>query len=124
MTTTIELDQCPGPHGLPLVGNAFDIDAHNPIEGFIAMAADYGPIFKVTVPGSTRLMVSGPELVEEICDDSRFDKSVVGAGLFTADTEAPLSPRAPNPLMAPFSVPAMRDYMPRMLDIADQLMEK
>ncbi|MGZ4698217.1 MAG: bifunctional cytochrome P450/NADPH--P450 reductase [Oryzihumus sp.] len=135
MTTTIELDQIPGPHGLPLVGNAFDIDAHNPIEGFIAMAGEYGPIFKVTVPGSTRLMVSGPELVEEICDDSRFDKivggglanlrnGVVGAGLFTADTDDPLWHRAHNILMAPFSVQAMRDYMPRMLDIADQLMEK
>ncbi|HET7659320.1 MAG TPA: cytochrome P450, partial [Oryzihumus sp.] len=114
MTTTIELDQIPGPHGLPLVGNAFDIDAHNPIEGFIAMAGEYGPIFKVTVPGSTRLMVSGPELVEEICDDSRFDKivggglanlrnGVVGAGLFTADTDDPLWHRAHNILMAPFS---------------------
>ena len=135
MSTTIQLDAIPGPHGLPLVGNAFDIDAHNPIEGFIAMAGEYGPIFKLTTPGTTRLIVSGPELVEEICDDSRFDKLVsgglsnlrngaVGAGLFTSDTDDPLWRRAHNILMAPFSVQAMRDYMPRMLDIADQLMDK
>ena len=32
--------------------------------------------------------------------------------------------RAHNILMAPFSLQAMRDYMPMMLDIAEQLMEK
>ena len=32
--------------------------------------------------------------------------------------------RAHNVLMAPFSQQSMRDYMPKMLDIADQLMDK
>ena len=32
--------------------------------------------------------------------------------------------RAHNILMAPFSLQAMRDYMPKMLDVADQLMDK
>ena len=32
--------------------------------------------------------------------------------------------RAHNILMAPFSMQAMRDYLPKMLDIADQLIEK
>ena len=47
-----------------------------------------------------------------------------GAGLFTSDTDDPLWARAHNILMAPFSLQAMRDYMPKMVDIADQLMDK
>ena len=135
MSMTIDLDDIPGPTGLPIVGNAFDIDTDHPIEGFMAMAEKYGPIFKLSVPGGTRLIVSGPELVEEICDDARFDKRVGGGlanlrkgaadtGLFTAETDDPLWHRAHNILMSPFSLQAMRDYMPRMVDIADQLMDK
>ena len=135
MSTTIGLDEIPGPRGLPLLGNALDIDSANPIEGFLAMSAEYGPIFRLAVPGGTRLIVTGADLVDEICDDSRFDKLVGGglanlrkgavdAGLFTADTQDPLWQRAHNILMAPFSLQAMRDYMPKMVDIADQLMDK
>lgn len=135
MSMTIALDEIPGPKGLPLVGNVFDIDADNPIEAFIEMAEEYGPIYKLDIPGGIRLIVSGPALVEEICDDARFDKMVsgglaslrkgaVGNGLFTSETDDPLWRRAHNILMAPFSLQAMRDYMPRMLDIAEQLMSK
>ena len=82
-----------------------------------------------------RLFVSGPELVDEVCDDERFDKKVAGglanlrkgaagSGLFTSDTDDPLWARAHNILMTPFSLQSMRDYMPKMLDLADQLMDK
>ncbi|HEX5522264.1 MAG TPA: cytochrome P450, partial [Pedococcus sp.] len=135
MSTTISLDDIPGPKARPIVGNALDIDAENPIETFLEMARDYGPIFKISVPTGTRIFVSGPDLVDELCDDTRFDKKVggglaslrrgpTGNGLFTSETDDPLWRRAHNILMAPFSVQAMRDYMPRMLDIADQLMAK
>jgi cytochrome P450 / NADPH-cytochrome P450 reductase len=135
MSTTIALDEIPGPHGLPLVGNVFDLDMEHATESALAMAEEYGPIFKLNVPGSVRLIVSGPDLVAEICDETRFDKLVTGgqavlnkgsvdSGLFTSDTTSPLWRRAHNILMAPFSLQAMRGYMPRMLDIADQLMDK
>ncbi len=135
MSTTIALDEIPGPRGLPLVGNAFDIDGSSPIEGFLRMADEYGPIFRLTIPGGTRLIVSGAPLVDEICDDTRFDKMVggglsnlrkgaAGSGLFTADTADPLWHRAHNILMSPFSLQAMRDYVPKMTDIAEQLMDK
>src|SRR3954471_11845234 len=86
-------------------------------------------------PNGVRVFLSGPELVDEVCDDSRFDKLVggglgnlrqggAGDGLFAAGTDNPLWHRAHNILMTPFSLQAMRDYMPHMLDVADQLMDK
>jgi cytochrome P450/NADPH-cytochrome P450 reductase len=135
MTKPIGIDAIPGPRGVPLLGNIFDIDAHSPIDSLIRMAREHGPLFKLTTPAGIRLIVSGPDLVEEVCDDARFDKLVggglsnlrkgsAGVGLFTAETDDPLWHRAHNILMAPFSMQAMRDYMPKMVDIADQLMEK
>src|SRR4051794_33242581 len=51
-------------------------------------------------------------------------KDAVDAGLFTAETQDPEWRRAHNILMAPFSLQAMQGYMPKMLDIADQLVDK
>ena len=73
------------------------------------MAREYGPIFRLTMPGGDpRVIVSGADLVEEICDDTRFDKQV-GAGLqsatgrphhrgglFTSDTADPLLASRPQ----------------------------
>ena len=42
------------------------------------MAEEYGPIFKLDIPGGIRLLISGPDLVNEVCDDTRFDKKVSG----------------------------------------------
>ena len=68
---TVTIDELPGPHGIPVLGNLLDIDTHSPIEGFMVMAREYGPIFRLTMPGGgPRLIVSGADLVEEICDDS------------------------------------------------------
>ncbi|MFI5610530.1 bifunctional cytochrome P450/NADPH--P450 reductase [Amycolatopsis sp. NPDC051903] len=135
MTTRTPIDEIPGPRALPFVGNAFDIDAHHPFESMMGMAREYGPIFRLTTPGGVRLIVSGASLVEEICDDARFDKVVSGGlanvrrtatstGLFTAETDDPLWHRAHNILMKPFSLQSMRDYVPMMLDIANQLADK
>ncbi|MGY1738585.1 bifunctional cytochrome P450/NADPH--P450 reductase [Geodermatophilus sp. SYSU D00684] len=135
MTATVSIDEIPGPHRLPLLGNALDIDSASPFESLLDMAREYGPIFRLTTPGATRLVLSGPDLVAEVCDDTRFDKLVgggvaqlrdegAGSGLFSADTDDPLWRRAHEILMAPFSMQAMRDYVPRMLDVADQLVDK
>ena len=135
MTQTIGVDGVPGPKGLPYLGNLLDIDRDSPIEGFMRMAREYGPIFRLSTPAGVRLMISDPVMVDEVCDDERYDKkiaaglksiqsSVAGGGLFSSDTENPLWHRAHTILMPPFSGQAMRDYMPKMLDLADQLMDK
>src|SRR3954469_5754344 len=135
MTATLSLDEIPGPRGLPVLGNARAVDVDAPFESLLRLADEFGPIYRLVVPGGTRLIVTGPELMDELCDDARYDKKVTGgqaalrgamgtSGLFTSDTQDPLWHRAHNILMAPFSMQAMRDYMPKMLDIADQLVEK
>ena len=131
----LALDQLPGPRSLPLIGNLLDLESADPLGGLVRLAEKYGPIYKLDIPGGVRLLISGPDLVNEVCDDTRFDKKVSGglsnlrkgpvdAGLFTSDTDEPLWHRAHNILMAPFSQQSMRDYMPKMLDIADQLVDK
>lgn len=135
-TTPIGIDELPGPRGLPVLGNLFDLDTHAPFDSMTAMAREHGPIFRIVMPGGAiRLIVSGVDLVDEICDDARFDKKVggglanlrsgpLGAGLFTADTADPLWHRAHNILLSPFSLQNMHEYLPLMQDIADQLVEK
>jgi cytochrome P450 / NADPH-cytochrome P450 reductase len=135
VTTTIALDQIPGPRGVPVLGNVLDIDTASPFESLMRMAEEYGPLYRLATPGGVRLIVSGPELAAEVCDDARFDKLVSGGlanlrkdsldnGLFTSDTDDPIWHRAHEILMSPFSLQAMRDYLPDMIDIAEQLVEK
>jgi cytochrome P450 / NADPH-cytochrome P450 reductase len=126
----------PRPPGHMLVGNLFDIDTAHPVEGLADLARKYGPIYKLDVPGlGSRIIASSFELVDPLCDESRFDKNVgaglsalasgpAGRGLFTSETQDPNWRRAHNVLLPAFSMDAMRGYHPRMLDIATQLMLK
>lgn len=134
MPAPITVDQLPGPHGVPILGNLLDLNNPHPIESLMDWAREYGPIYKLVVPGTTRIIVSGADMMPEICDDDRFDKQLgpglVAArgtgtpGLFLSETSDPLWRRAHNILMAPFSQSSMRGYLPRMVDIAGQLMDK
>jgi cytochrome P450/NADPH-cytochrome P450 reductase len=135
MTEPLAPEDFPGPPGLPVIGNVRAVDLAEPIESLMSLAREYGPIFKLTSPGGISVVVSGVDLVSEICDDARFEKVItaglsilaegpIDAGLFTAHTDDPMWARAHGILMAPFSMQAMRDYMPAMIDIADQLMNK
>jgi len=136
MTITNHLQPIPHPPGHLFVGNLFDLDANHPIESMMDLAREYGPIFQIDMPGgNSRVVVSGFELVDELCDESRFDKMlgpglrVLGAsplvrGLFTSETADPNWHKAHNILLPAFSMDAMRHYHPMMLDIAVQLMQK
>ncbi|MFI9275874.1 bifunctional cytochrome P450/NADPH--P450 reductase [Kitasatospora sp. NPDC052896] len=135
MATQTAADLIPGPHGLPVLGNIRELSQGNPIENMMELARRYGPIYRLQTPGGDRVIISGFDLVDEVCDDTRFDKLVtsglanlrgsgISTGLFTADTDDPLWHRAHNILMPPFSMQAMRDYLPMMLDLAGQLMDK
>src|ERR1700722_14347340 len=135
MGPEVHLEPIPRPPGHMLVGNLLDIDASHPIESLAELAREYGPIFGLAVPGGSRFVVPGFELVHQLCDESRFDKKVggrlrslaegpTGRGLYTSETQDPNWRKAHNVLLPAFSMDAMRGYLPRMLDIASQMMLK
>ncbi|WP_433753394.1 bifunctional cytochrome P450/NADPH--P450 reductase [Paenibacillus amylolyticus] len=116
------------------LGNLPLIDKNKPTLSLGELAEQYGPIYRLTVPGYSGLIVSGPNLVAELCDVSRFDKFVYnelenvrafgGDGLFTSRTSEPNWKKAHNILLPTFSKQAMKGYHPMMVDIAEQLMNK
>jgi cytochrome P450 / NADPH-cytochrome P450 reductase len=131
-----KLEPIPRPPGHLLTGNLRDLDAGHPMESLMDLARQYGPIFELVLPGhGSHVIVSGYELVDELCDGSRFDKMLSEGlkvlaefpayhGLFTSETSDPNWRKAHNVLLPAFSMDAMRNYYPGMLDIALQLAQK
>jgi cytochrome P450/NADPH-cytochrome P450 reductase len=110
------------------------VDFKAPTQHLARLAKELGPIFWLDMMGKPLVIVSGADLVDELCDTTRFNKTVRGAlrrirvvggdGLFTADTEEPNWSKAHNILLTPFSNRAMQTYHPMMVDIAEQLVKK
>lgn len=134
MADSNKLAPIPKPASKPIVGNVLSVDAAAPLQSLKQLADEQGPIFWLDMMGTPIVFVSGADLVEELCDEKRFDKSVRGPlrrlrviggdGLFTGDTKAPNWGKAHNILMPTFSQKSMQDYLPMMVDIAEQLMLK
>jgi cytochrome P450/NADPH-cytochrome P450 reductase len=133
--TATTTNPIPQPPPSRIFGNLRDMDRELPIRGLMRLADQYGPIYRVARPdGRSSLIVSSYELVNEVCDERRFDKLVwqpllnvrpfTGDGLFTARTEEPNWHKAHNILLPNFGMRAMQGYMPMMIDIAEQLMQK
>ncbi|MFC0524614.1 bifunctional cytochrome P450/NADPH--P450 reductase [Pontibacillus salicampi] len=128
-TKTVPLTKAYGPLGsLPLM------DKGKPIQSFMKLAEEHGPIFQFQFPKHKATFVSGHELVKELCDESRFDKYVhpslqrirafTGDGLFTGETQELNWKKAHNILLPSFSQKAMKGYHEKMVDIAVQLVQK
>jgi cytochrome P450/NADPH-cytochrome P450 reductase len=89
--------EIPSPKSLPILGNSWDVDPHNSLASLLHLADIYGekhfsrgsfwfsanftsgPIFKLSLAGTDRVYVSSYELLNEICDETRFEKAVTGA---------------------------------------------
>ena len=129
------LEPIPQPPGYPVLGNIFDImGEETPIQSLMKLARQYGPIFRLRTPQGSVIVLSGFDLVDEACDEKHFDKflgpglrmarTVAGDGLFTSWTEEPNWHKAHNILLPNFSMQAIKGYMPMMVDLAEQLVEK
>ncbi len=127
------LHPIPHPARKPFVGNLLSIDSDSPVLDMWRIAKDLGGIYWLDMPGMPVIVVSDPKLVDELCDETRFDKSTNGAlrrlraashGLFTSDTHEKTWSMPHNILLANFSQRAMQAYHPMMLDIAEQLVAK
>ncbi len=126
--------EIPQPKTYGPLGNVPLLDKNTPILSLMKLAEEYGPIFRLQGPTGSSLVISGHELVKEVCDQSRFDKSAEGAltkvrafggdGLFTSWTHEPNWQKAHNILAPTFSQRAMKDYHSMMVDIAVQLVQK
>ncbi|WP_262696276.1 bifunctional cytochrome P450/NADPH--P450 reductase [Kordiimonas aquimaris] len=134
MSSKNRLHPIPKPDGNPVIGNVLSVDPDAPLQALMEITRDLGPIFWLDMMGAPMVVVSGPELVKELCDESRFGKvvrgplkrirAVGGDGLFTGNSDDPNWSKAHNILMPTFSQKAMEDYLPMMADIADQLLLK
>jgi cytochrome P450/NADPH-cytochrome P450 reductase len=81
------------------------------IEMAMEMAQKHGPIFQLPGSGARKIMVSSFALMDELCDDQRFDKAlgqglqdvraIAGDGLFTSWTAEPNWHKAHNILLPP-----------------------
>ena len=102
MTTARPTEEIPGPPPKPVVGNMFDIPADGTIQRLMELTREYGPIMRLKTPIGDRFICSGLDMIDALCDDTRFDKLVGQAqkelrkarpsnGLFTADTDNPMS---------------------------------
>src|SRR6476659_9019830 len=134
-TTPLTVDDIPGPKGKPIVGNMFDVPANRTIQTMMEITREFGPMIRLRTPAGDRYIASGLAMIDDLCDDERFDKLVGdgqkavrsfgrSAGWFTSDTDDPNWSKAHNILLPNFSEQAMRDYIPMMNDIATQLMHK
>jgi len=128
------LHPIPHPPRTFVLGNLLSLTTISPVQDMMKLAREYGSIYWLDMLGKPVVIVSGFDLVDELCDESRFDKSVRGAlrrlrafagdGLFTAYTQEPNWSRAHNILLPSFAQRAMQGYHPMMLDIAEQLVLK
>ena len=133
-TDAPQLERIPMPDKAPLLGNVLSVDKDKPLQSLMDLTRKLGPIIRMDMMGTPLVVVSGHDLVDELCDESRFDKAVRGAlrrvraiggdGLFTGDTQEPNWQKAHNILLPTFSRQAMSNYMPMMQDVASQLCMK
>jgi len=115
-----------------LLGNLPDIDPTNTPASFWRLAEIYGPIFQLKLPGRKVIVCSSYELVNDLCDASRFEKPIGGAleqvrvltkdGLFTAypgEHNWGVAHRLLMPVFGPIGIRKMFDGM---MDIASQML--
>lgn len=122
----------PQPAKSPVIGNLGLLDGTAPVQSMMQIARRFGPIYQLEVFKRRLLVVSSQQLVNEVCDEQRFEKSVHltlqnirafgGDGLFTAYNEEPNWGKAHRILMPAFGPIGLRKMFDPMLDIAEQLL--
>ena len=126
-----ELQPFPHPPRLPLLGNLLQIPREQMAQYFTEVSRDFDGVFEMDFAGVRIPFAFSADLVEELCDETRFRKvirpplsllrDIVGDGLFTAKSEEAPWGMAHRILMPAFSQRAMRGYFEAMRDVAEQL---
>ncbi|KAG5985077.1 hypothetical protein E4U55_001580 [Claviceps digitariae] len=123
----------PQPPGLPLFGNLGEFTS-SPVQDLGRLADTYGEIFRLNLGSRSIVVVSSNELVNEVCDEKRFHKTLqsslrvvregVHDGLFTAHDDEPNWAKAHRILTPAFGPLSIRSMFDEMHDIATQLCMK
>ncbi|MER5917538.1 cytochrome P450 [Streptomyces sp. NPDC001982] len=138
MTTQSENDLRPirSPRGIPLLGHTPQIPDTNPVEYFNELSEQFPEgLYGMDIAGIEQVFVYDPDLVAEVCDETRFFKQIektplnhvrdfTGAGLFTAHQHEEEWAMAHRVLLPAFSQRAMKGYFGQMLEIAENLLGK
>jgi len=131
-----DMTTIPAPKTLPLVGNLHQIPKAGLIGHLLQVSKDFEDpgIFKLKFGSRVGLFVTHPDLVAELCDETRFRKipgpglrvvrKFAGDGLFTAFSEEANWGKAHRILLPAFSQRAMRGYYDMILEVCDQLIAK
>ena len=113
----------PGPPGLPIVGNVFDlVFEETSLRALEHLAEVYGPIYQIRLSGKRRIICTSAEFLAELTDEKRFVKMAPAAlsggseakGLFAAENEDPdwgQSHRVLITAFGPLAIEAMFDGM-------------
>lgn len=137
--TTIPNPSVPVTDGEPIphppekwfTGNLGELDPEFAVGSFWKLADVYGPIFTLNLVKRKIIVISSHELINEVCDDKRFDKHVTGVqesirlfvknGLFTAYSEEEEWGIAHRTLVPAFGPMHVRNMFPQMTDILSQM---
>ena len=131
-----ETQTIPAPKTVPLLGNLHQIPKAGLIGHLLDVSRDFEDpgIFKLKFGSRVGIFVTHPDLVAELCDETRFRKipgpglrvvrKFAGDGLFTAFSEEANWGKAHRILLPAFSQRAMRGYYDNILEVCDQLIAK
>jgi cytochrome P450/NADPH-cytochrome P450 reductase len=114
-----------------VLGVLHKIDLESPIASLVELIQPLGPICELTIGSELNIFASSVELVNELCNESRFHKIVaadldkmryvVHDGLFTARNDERNWAIAHRILMPVFGTIKIREMFPEMKDLAQQL---
>ncbi|MEV6996685.1 cytochrome P450 [Streptomyces sp. NPDC093982] len=124
------------PRGVPFLGHTPQIPSTNPVEYFGELSKQFPEgLYGMDIAGVEQVFVYDPDLVAEVCDETRFFKQIdktplvhvrdyTGAGLFTAHQYEEEWGMAHRILLPAFSQRAMKAYYGQMLEVAQNLVGK
>ncbi|KAK3372491.1 cytochrome P450 [Podospora didyma] len=126
-----EGEPIPHPPEKWFIGNLGEIDPSFHVSSFWRLADIYGPIFSLNLVSRKLVILSSYDLINEVCDDTRFEKFVSGPqetirvfvknGLFTAYSDEEEWGIAHRTLIPAFGPIHVRQMYPQMVDVLSQM---
>jgi cytochrome P450 len=124
----------PGPRTLPLLGNMHQMERARVHQDMEDWSRQYGPLFRVAIPGTTMLVVADPELIKQaLCArPATFRRPAITTevaaemggvpGVFEAEGTAWRNQR--QMVMQAFAPQAVRTYFPSLVQVAQRLQRR